>query len=299
MSVTLRATLLVVALVAIAGWILTRPAGLDRDLLEGVAGDANRGAAVFWAGGCASCHAAEGDAAGPVDPARPLLAGGHRLETDFGVFVGPNISPDPVHGIGSWTLAEFADAMLRGVSPDGRHYYPVFPYTSYAKMTIQDVADLKAFLDTLPASNRADEPHELRFPYSVRRGIGLWKLRYLTTDWVAPAEGERAERGRYLVEALSHCGECHSPRDRFGGLDTSRWMAGAPNPSGSGTIPNITPARLDWSAGDIAYYLETGFDPNFDSAGGSMASVIKNLARISADDRAAIAEYVKALPPRE
>ncbi len=299
MSAALRATLLVAALAVIAGWVLTRPAGIERNLLAGVTGDASRGASVFWAGGCASCHAAEGDAAGAVDPARPLLAGGHRLETEFGVFVAPNISPHPVHGIGAWTLAEFADAMLRGVSPDGRHYYPVFPYTSYAKMTIQDVADLKAFLDTLPSSDRADEPHQLRFPYSVRRGIGLWKRRYLTTGWVAPAEGERAERGRYLVEALSHCGECHSPRDRFGGLDTRRWMAGAPNPSGSGTIPNITPAKLDWSAGDIAYYLETGFDPDFDSAGGSMAAVIRNLARISADDRAAIAEYVKALPPRQ
>lgn len=299
MSGSLRAALIVLALVAIAGWVVTRPTGVDRAQLTGVTGDAGRGATVFWAGGCASCHAAEGEAAATGDPARPLLAGGHRLNTDFGVFVGPNISPDPVHGIGAWTLAQFADAMLRGVSPDGRHYYPVFPYTSYAKMTIQDVADLKAFLDTLPASPRADEPHELRFPYSIRRGIGLWKRRYLTTEWVAGAEGERAKRGRYLVEALSHCGECHSPRDRFGGLDTSRWMAGAPNPSGSGTIPNITPAQLDWSVGDIAYYLETGFDPNFDSVGGSMASVVKNLARISAEDRAAIAEYVKALPPRE
>ncbi len=299
MSATLRVTLILVTLLAIVGWFLSRPTGIDRSALAGVIGDAGRGATIFWAGGCASCHAAEGEAAASVDPARPLLAGGHRLETDFGVFFGPNISPDPVRGIGSWTLAQFADAMLRGVAPDGRHYYPVFPYTSYAKMTIQDVADLKAFLDTLPAADRASRPHELRFPYSVRRGIGLWKRRYLRTGWVASAAGTRAERGRYLVEALAHCGECHSPRDRFGGLDPSRWMAGAPNPSGSGFIPNITPAKLDWSAGDIAYYLETGFDPNFDSAGGSMAAVIRNLARISADDRAAIAEYVKALPPRE
>lgn len=296
---TLRATLVVVALLAAIFWVVTRPSGIDRARLAGITGDASRGATVFWAGGCASCHTGAADEAAAADPSRPLLSGGHRLETDFGVFVGPNISPDPVHGIGAWSLAQFADAMLRGVSPDGRHYYPVFPYTSYAKMTIQDVADLKAFLDTLPASDRADEPHELRFPYSIRRGIGLWKRRYLSTEWVMPAEGENAERGRYLVEALAHCGECHSPRDRFGGLDTRRWMAGAPNPSGSGNIPNITPAKLDWSAGDIAYYLETGFDPNFDSAGGSMAAVVRNLARLTAEDRAAIAGYVKALPARQ
>lgn len=299
MSAKLWVALIVVALVAIAGGVVTRPTGIDPALLVNVTGDASRGATVFWAGGCASCHAAESEGSAPDDSSPPLLSGGHRLETAFGVFVGPNISPDPQHGIGAWTLAQFADAMLRGVSPDKRHYYPVFPYTSYAKMTVQDVADLKAFLDTLPASDRPDAPHELRFPYSIRRGIGLWKLRYLKTEWVASAEGERAERGRYLVEALAHCGECHTPRDRFGGLDTRRWMAGAPNPTGSGMIPNLTPAKLDWSAGDIAYYLETGFDPNFDTAGGSMASVVKNLARISAEDRAAIAEYVKALPPKQ
>jgi mono/diheme cytochrome c family protein len=228
-----------------------------------------------------------------------VLSGGHRLETPFGTYVGPNLSPDPTHGIGSWTLAQFADAMLKGVSPEGRHYYPVFPYTSYARMTLQDVADLKAFIDTLPASARADEPHALSFPWSVRRGIGLWKRRYLDSRWVAAADTPLIERGRYLVEGPAHCGECHTPRDPYGGLDTARWMAGAPNPSGTGKIPNITPAALQWSAADIAYYLETGFDPGFDSAGGSMAAVVRHMARLPASDRDAIAAYVKALPAAE
>jgi mono/diheme cytochrome c family protein len=296
MKAVLRVALVLLAIVAVAAWLLTQPSRVDRSALANLTGDPARGANVFWAGGCASCHTDDSEQA---DPARPVLAGGHRLETPFGTYVGPNLSPDPTHGIGNWTLAQFADAMLKGVSPDGSHYYPVFPYTSYARMTLQDVADLKAFLDTLPASARPDEPHVLSFPWSVRRGIGLWKRRYLDTDWVADAGSPVIERGRYLVEGPGHCGECHTPRDPYGGLDGSRWMAGAPNPSGTGNIPNITPAALSWSAGDIAYYLETGFDPGFDSVGGSMAAVVRHMSRLPASDRDAIAAYVKALPPAE
>ena len=296
MKLALRIVLALAVLGVAGGWLLTQPERVDRDALAGLAGDAARGANVFWAGGCASCHTDDSEQA---DPARPVLSGGHRLETPFGTYVGPNLSPDPTHGIGGWTLAQFADAMLKGVSPDGRHYYPVFPYTSYARMTLQDVADLKAFLDSLPASSRPDDAHELAFPYSVRRGVGLWKRRYLNTDWVGPAGSPVLERGRYLVEGLGHCGECHTPRDPYGGLDTARWMAGAPNPSGTGRIPNITPSVLKWSAGDIAYYLETGFDPGFDSAGGSMAAVVRHMSRLPASDREAIAAYVKSLPPLE
>lgn len=280
---------------AVAFYGLTAPSHVDAQSYAGLEGDAARGARVFWAGGCASCHVEEGAAA--ADPARPVLGGGHVLDTPFGRFVGPNISPDPEHGIGGWTLTQFADAVQRGVAPDGRHYYPVFPYTSYARMTPQDVVDLKAFLDTLPRSARPSEPQQLAFPYSVRRGIGLWKRRYADAAPILPTNDPALERGRYLVEALGHCGECHTPRDRYGGLERTRWLAGAANPTGSGSVPGLTPATLDWSAGDIAYYLETGFDPTFDSAGGSMAEVVRNMGRLPAEDRAAIAAYIKAVPP--
>ena len=285
--------LLLVLLAGGAAWWLSRPVPLPPDAVAGLSGDPDRGETVFWAGGCASCHAAP-DAEGEE---LRVLAGGARLDSDFGIFIAPNISPDETHGIGGWTLAQFASAMVRGVSPAGRHYYPSFPYTSYAKMEMQDVADLHAFLQTLPASDRPSEPHQLRLPYSIRRGVGLWKLRYLNDTWVGAAPSETLERGRYLVEALAHCAECHTPRDQFGGLDRGRWMAGAPNPSGRGTIPNITPAELDWSAADIAFYLETGFTPGYDSAGGSMAKVVKSLANLPAADRDAIAAYVKGLAP--
>jgi mono/diheme cytochrome c family protein len=290
--------LLLAALAGGLGWWLSRPQPPSDARLAEIAAhapDPDNGEQVFYAAGCASCHAEEG----AEGEARLVLAGGTRLESPYGTFVAPNISTDPTHGIGNWTQEDFAVALLAGVSPEGRHYYPSFPYTAYAKMTPENVADLWAFMQTLPASDRPNEPGEIGFPYSIRRGIGLWKQLYLTDDWVAAAPSETLERGRYIVEALAHCAECHTPRDGFGGLDVARWMGGAPNPAGRGRIPNITPAALDWSAEDIAYYLETGFTPDFDTVGGSMVSVVKNTAELTARDRAAIAAYVKGLAPVE
>lgn len=281
------------AIVAGAGvWWITSPTPLPADATAGLVGDVARGEVVFRAAGCASCHA---DPDVKDDPT-PKLSGGYRMETPFGTFVAPNISPSK-QGIGGWTNQDLANAMIAGLSPGGKHFYPAFPYTTYANMSLGDVADLKAFLDTLPPSDRANVPHELAFPFSIRRGIGLWKRLNLETGWVMDEAGTPGlERGRYLVEALGHCAECHTPRDAIGGLDRSRWMAGAPNPSGKGTIPPITPATLKWSERDIVYYLETGLRPDFDTAGGQMVKVIRNLARLPASDRQAIAAYLMALP---
>ncbi len=284
------------AAAAAAGWWVTAPRPLEPRAFAGLQGDAARGERIFWAAGCASCHAAPG----ATGEARLVLAGGRRFASAFGTFVAPNISPDPAQGIGGWTLAEFGNAMLRGVAPDGRHYYPAFPYGSYVRMRLQDVADLKAFMDGLPAAETPSKPHEIAFPFSIRRAVGVWKYLYLDDAWVLSGDLTPQEtEGRYLVEALTHCAECHTPRDALGGLDRSRWMAGAPNPSGPGRIPNITPARLRWSAAEIAAYLQTGFTPEFDTAGGSMADVVKSTAMLTDADRAAIAAYVKRLAPAE
>jgi len=274
-----------------AGLWITRPQTVDPVAtgLVDVEADAARGEAVYWASGCASCHIA------PESEDKLVLAGGQRFATAFGAFVAPNISPDPEVGIGTWTLGEFASALVQGTSPSGQHYYPVFPYTSYARMTSQDIADLWAFMETLPPSDQPSAPHEVGFPFNIRLTLGGWKLLYANADWVQPAETAQLERGRYLVEALAHCGECHTPRNALGALDTAQWMAGAANPSGDGRIPGLRRGQLTWSETDIAYYLETGFTPDFDSAGGEMASVIENMARLSPDDRAAIAAYIVAL----
>ena len=285
----LRRFLTLILFVAVAGavaaYIVTAPDSVEPARFTGLEGDATAGETVYWAAGCASCHAAEDD------EARTLLSGGHRLQSDFGTFVTPNISPDPTHGIGAWTLTDFANSILKGTSPAGSHYYPAYPYASYAAMTDKDVADLWAFLLTLPISDKPSAPHELGFPFNIRLSLGGWKMLYLHSSPQTPED-----RGTYLVEVLGHCAECHTPRDALGGLDRSRWMAGAPNPSGEGNIPPLTPDKLTWSETDIAYYLETGFTPDFDSAGGSMVSVIKGTAKLSAEDRTAIAAYIKALP---
>ncbi|PWK62782.1 c-type cytochrome [Roseicyclus mahoneyensis] len=279
-----------------AGLIATRPSFVHGTELAGLTGDAGAGEAVFWAAGCASCHAAEG----ATDAARLVLAGGQRFASDFGTFVAPNISTDPVHGIGDWTLAQFVTALQNGISPEGRHYYPAFPYTAYRLAERQDLADLWAFWQTLPASDTPSLPHEVGFPFSIRRAVGAWNLLNLSDEFVVAGDlTEQQARGRYLSEALAHCAECHTPRDALGGLDRSAWMTGAPNPSGSGTIPALTPDRLRWSEADIAAYLNDGFTPDFDSAGGHMVSVIRNMAMLPEADRLAIAAYLKALPSDE
>lgn len=283
----------IVALLAGATiWWLTRAVPPPATEMADLTGDATRGEQVFTAAGCADCHTA------PGSKDDRLLAGGQTFVTAFGTFVAPNISPDPLDGIGGWTLVDFASALKRGVSPEGRHYYPAFPYAAYTKMADQDIADLWAFWQALPESRSPSAAHDLIFPFSIRRGIGVWKMLFFTDDWVMQdAATAELERGRYLVEALAHCGECHTPRGPMGALRRDRWLAGAANPSGSGRVPGLRPGQLAWDAEAIAYYLETGFTPDYDSAGGHMAEVVGNFAQLPAEDRAAVAAYLKALPP--
>lgn len=284
------------ALVA-AAWWATAPSRFGADDLPVYSADPVAGERLFWAGGCASCHAS-GDS-------YALLGGGMELESPYGTFVVPNISPHGQDGIGNWSPLEFVNAMQRGVAPDGRHYYPSFPYTSYARMAATDILDLKAYLDTLPAVSGSTPDHELGFPWSFRRGIGAWKRLYLDGEPVVvsqPAAASLVTRGRDLVEGAGHCGECHTPRNFLGGLKTGRWLAGAPNPDGKGRVPNITPSLdglAEWSASDIEYYLETGFTPDFDTVGGTMVAVQENMAKLSDEDRKAIAAYLKSVPAVE
>ncbi|MEL7115919.1 MAG: cytochrome c [Pseudomonadota bacterium] len=274
-------------------WWITRPAPLTDADLAGHVADLTAGERAFYAGGCASCHAAPG-ASGDD---KLILAGGRSFKSDFGTFLAPNISSDPVHGIGTWSALDLANAMVAGVSPGGSHYYPAFPYTSYVKADLSDIVSLHAFLQTLPASDVASLPNDIGFPFNIRRNLGAWKWLNLDPDWVLTGDlTEEQIRGRALVEALGHCTECHTPRDALGGLDHNRWLGGAANPSGPGRIPNITPAVLDWSKRDIVEYLTSGFTPEFDTAGGTMVDVIENTAKLSEADRQAIAAYLKAVP---
>ena len=285
----------------LAFWFLTAPSKLDAAVIAAMPeGNAQAGQLIFHASGCSSCHArpgAKGDD-------KLALAGGHRFATEFGTFIAPNISSDPAVGIGAWTLGDFANALMRGVSPDGSHYYPAFPFTSYARMAPKDVADLFAYMKTLPAVAEASVPHEVGFPFNIRRGLGLWKLLFLKEGPVvtlAADAPDAVKRGQYLVEGPGHCGECHTPRNPIGGLELASWLDGAKAAEGDGKVPAIsqsTDGIAGWSAKDIAYYLESGFTPEFDSVGGSMVAVQENMAKLPASEREAIAAYLKALPAK-
>ncbi len=292
---------------AIFLWILSAPAVLSNVELAALPdGDISNGKTMFWAGGCASCHAvpkSKGDA-------RLKLAGGLELKTPFGIFRAPNMSPDKTDGIGGWSKKDFANAMLKGVAPDGSHYFPAFPYTSYARMTGKDVMDLWTFLQVLPPVANRVAGHDVPFPFNIRRALGLWKWLYFKSGNIlqlADATPE-IERGQYLVEGPGHCGECHTPRNLIGGFDLSRWLAGgiAPEggkgPKGNEIIPNITPHKTGiggWTKEDIAYSLESGFTPEYDTFGSSMVDVQENIAELPKKDRDAIAAYLKAIPAVE
>ena len=269
-----------------------------------VAPDLKNGETMFYAGGCASCHAAPASAKcdNPKTRDKFTLAGGRCLKTPFGTFYAPNISPDRQTGIGGWSTPQFITAMTQGVSPRGEHYYPAFPYTSYQRMYEKDLIDLKAFLDTLPAVKSSVPDHDLALAFRFREVLAIWKWMFLDGQTFKPDPDKSAQlnRGAYLVEGPGHCGECHSPRNLLGGVIGDKKFSGAPNPEGKGVIPNITPHKSgigDWSQADIINALETGLTPSFDTFGASMVSVQENMAKLSGEDRAAIAAYLKSLPP--
>jgi mono/diheme cytochrome c family protein len=275
-------------------WWLTIPAVVSPQSLPPHAPDLANGQTMFNAGGCSSCHAV------PNQPDRLKLGGGLALKSPFGIFYVPNISPDPADGIGNWTEADFVTALTKGTSPSGAQYYPAFPYTSYQRAKVEDIRDLFAYLKTLEAVPGKVRDHDLPFPFNIRRDVGIWKLLFLDGKPFVPDAARSGEwnRGAYLVNGLGHCAECHSPRNFLGGIVASQRFAGGPNPEGEGWVPNITQKGLDeWSVKDFAYFLETGSLPDGDNAGGPMARVIKNTSQLPAEDRAAMAQYLKSLPP--
>ncbi len=289
----------VVLAVAVGLWVMSAPETIAAEDLPPHRGDPAQGEYVFYAAGCNSCHAAP-DAKGD---AKMRLGGGLALKTAFGTFYAPNISPHP-DGIGGWSDVDFVNAVMRGVSPEGTHYYPALPYLSYQRMTFEDVLDLKAFIDTLPPVAGAAPAHELPLLFRFRRGIGFWKTMYMDDlpFMPDPAADAQLNRGAYLVTGPGHCGECHTPRDRLGGPIQARAFSGGDAPEGDSKnrVPNITPSADgigDWSVDDIKTALRTGLLPDFESFGGAMVHVQENIAKLTEQDREAIALYLKSLPP--
>ncbi|MBB4187032.1 c-type cytochrome [Sinorhizobium terangae] len=279
-----------------ACWFLTMPvASFESTGSTLTEGSASRGEIIFAAGGCASCHATPGQ----PDPLK--LGGGLALASPFGTFRVPNISPDPVDGIGSWSVADLANALISGVSPEGRHYYPAFPYPSYTGMRPDDVRDLYAYLQTLPRVSGRAPPHDLFLFFRIRRFVGFWKLLFFREGKSEAMLNEDPvhDRGAYLVEALAHCADCHSTRNIFGAIRPTTRFAGGPDLEGTGFVPNITPARIGgWSEGELAEMLKSGRTPNHGRVGSSMRDVVANTSQLPESDRIAIARYIKSLPAR-
>jgi mono/diheme cytochrome c family protein len=256
-----------------------------------------RGEYLIHAGGCITCHTEE------VEDAE-RLAGGRAMESPFGIFYSPNITPDPDTGIGNWTDDEFVDAFWEGVSPAGDHYFPAFPYTSYTGVSRDDLVAMKAYLFSLDPVQKENKKHDLAWYMSSRVAAGAWKeLNFKAARFVPDdTKDEQWNRGAYLVRHLGHCGECHTPRSDLGVLRKDHEMAGSR--LGDEKIPNITQHRADgigrWSSSDIEYFLDIGMLPDGDFAGSSMVDVIEeNTSKLTREDRLAIAAYLKSVPPRE
>lgn len=256
-----------------------------------------RGKYLLYAGGCISCHTEDSDEAVP-------LAGGRAMETPFGTFYSPNITPDAATGIGNWSDDEFVSAFWEGVSPEGEHYFPAFPFTSYTGVSREDLLAIKAYLFSLEPVRYESKEHDLAWYMSTRLAAGAWKELNFDSARFAPdtTQDEQWNRGAYLVRHLGHCGECHTPRSSLGVVQRDLEMAGSR--LGDERIANITQHRVDgigrWSTSDIEYFLDIGMLPDGDFAGSSMGDVIEdNTSKLTRADRLAIAAYLKSVPARE
>jgi len=256
-------------------------------------GDAKRGQYLMKAAGCMGCHTAETKDA-------PPFAGGRALKTPFGTFYGPNITPHQQAGIGRWTEADFMVAIREGRRPDGAHYFPAFPYPSFTKMADGDIKDLWAFLRMVPPHAQPNKAHELRFPFGWRPLIMIWKWLFFTPGPQAPDPGLSPVlvRGAYLVNALGHCGECHTPRNFLGGPKKDRLLAGTKASEGVKSTSNLTPAVLKkWSDDELKEYLTTGQTPDMDTANTTMMEVITNTtSQLTAQDLTALIAYLRSVP---
>lgn len=268
-------------------------AGLTLTSFGTVAADLKHGEYVARLAGCRGCHTEEKKNAAPY-------AGGRALKTPFGTFFGPNITPHPQAGIGRWTEADFIRAMRHGRRPDGAHYFPAFPYPSFSKINDSDLRDLWAFLRTLPASSRANQAHVLDFPYGWRFLVKFWNWLYFKPGPFIenPSASRVINRGAYLVQALGHCGECHTPRNFLGAPDSSRYLAGGRGPDGR-RIPNLTPTRLkQWGDAELKELLLTGNTPDDDTVSAAMLEVVRNTtSQLAPEDLAAMIAYLRSLPP--
>lgn len=261
-----------------------------------------RGEYLALAGNCASCHTSADEG---------FMAGGVAFETPFGTVYSTNITPDAETGIGNWTGEQFLNSMREGVRPNGEHLYPVFPYTAFTKVTNEDVAALFAYLKSIPAVRRAAPENDLSFPFNIRRLMSVWKAMFFDAGAYAADDSKSAEwnRGAYIVEALAHCGACHSPRNFLGAEQTEMAMSGGVYtdkiPGGAlrpWSAPNLTsaPSGLElWPLEELAAYLKTGKNSYVETFGPMNEVILNSTRHLSDSDVNSMAAYLKSLPPKE
>jgi mono/diheme cytochrome c family protein len=260
------------------------------------AADLKNGAYVFKAAGCTGCHTRDDDRKQGV-----MLAGGRAFKTPFGTYYSPNITPDE-SGIGSWSEVDFLTALRHGKSPDNSNYFPVFPYVSYTKMSDTDIADMWAYLKTMKPVQRTNRAHDVNIIFGSRFLMTFWKLLNFEEGPLEPAPGQNPSwnRGRYLVDAMGHCGECHTPRNKLGAMQSDMYLSGSINGPDGNTVPNITPDKSTglgaWAADDFDSLLSMGMLPDGDFVGGSMGEAIENTEGLSNADRKAVTTYLKSIP---
>jgi mono/diheme cytochrome c family protein len=294
------AVALVGAALAAAFLVLTRPVRLPAAALPaGYRPDVANGERLYHAGSCLYCHKAR---PGIPAPATDLPSGGAPFKTPVGTFYPGNLTPDADTGIGRWSEADFVNAMTRGLAPDGRHYFPAFPYPSFARMRVPDLLDLRAYLMSLPAARSPGREPDVPLLALARRGVGLWNRLGLREVPVAPdpARGASWNRGAYLVQAPGHCGECHTPRSWLMVPDPARFLVGGPHPAGEGRVPSlrglVRRGRYK-DAADLALALQYGEAFGYDKlSSGGMGQIQSNLALLPESDLRAIAEYLVSLP---
>ncbi|MCP4298525.1 MAG: cytochrome c [Proteobacteria bacterium] len=247
-------------------------------------------------GGCA-CHT-------DTKNKGPFMAGGRPVKTPFGIIYSTNITPHSVTGIGDWSEEDFIRAMTLGVSPGGQHYFPVFPYTSFTKMSRPDLVALKAYLFSLPPVDEPNRPLEMNPPFSWRWTLYFWKMKNFTPGEFVPdkSKSEERNRGAYLVRAIAHCEECHTPRDLSGGLKKGQLFAGSVEGPEGELAPNITPHEKtgvgSWSHNDMIWFLQTGLKPDGDDTQGLMSELIdKGYQYVKEQELQKMAEYLSSLDP--
>ncbi len=255
-----------------------------------------RGKYMLQISGCSHCHTREDG---------EQLAGGRALVTPFGTFYTPNITSHETAGIGAWSTDEFQRALHQGVAPDGSDYYPAFPYTSYTRMPAEDARALHAYILSLPASELPNRAHQLAWFLRWRIAARVWKWLFFSAGEFQqhPGASEQWNRGAYIAEAMGHCGECHTARNLFGALRVDMAYAGNAQGPEDELVPNITPHEGtgigDWSPDDLQLFLKFGELPDGEYAAGSMDPVIEGLRHLTADDRDALIDFLRALPPIE